>query len=213
MWDILQAELYYKRIGLALVYLVVLLLWIVYLFDPAGIFVLFLIPWIPLTAVLLTGAAKEKRERVYAILPVSIEHRGLAFPVLFMAFYGFCQLSAWPVQFLIERSELANEFVSLWGLFSLSGLTISLVLLVLIHVDLGYSKKRNYRWAVRAALLAVFLLFTVINFGAHVEPVNRSGLDRFMYELPFGAIFVAALSVGLLYLRVTIYARRDSYLS
>lgn len=217
MWPIIKAELRYNRIFLVSLYFTTVGMWVFYLFDPAGIFQLFGIPGLFLMIALFTGAAKEKRERFHALLPVSLKHYRLAGLLMYAVLFHAGILSGWATQFLRERVALANEFITFWGVLTLNGLTIGIFFLVAIRFDLKHHNEKKYLWIANAALAAAVLVTFSLYFLAKFSADDNRAIYELIRDLAFysPAVAVAANAVcaGLMYLSTVIYARRKSYLA
>jgi drug/metabolite transporter (DMT)-like permease len=181
-------------------------------------FQLFGVPALFLMIVLFTSGIKEKRERFHALLPVPLKQRGVASLLLIAILFHAGILSIWPVQFFVERSRLANEFIPFWGVLVFNGVTISIVFMIAIRFDLQrYNKRQKYLWIVTTALWIVLSAAALIL----ILLKSISEKNREIYELIHGAFFyspVAALAANIIcacmmYLSIAIYARRDSYLA
>jgi hypothetical protein len=217
MWQIIKAELTYNRIFLVSLYFATLGMWVFYLFDPAGLFQLFGIPGLFLMIALFTGAAKEKRERFHALLPVSLKYYRLTGLLMYAVLFHAGILSGWATQFLRERAALANEFITFWGVLTLNGLAIGIFFLVAIRFDLKHYTEKKYlgiaNTALAAALLMTFSVYFLAKFNAH----NNRAIYEFIRDLVFysPAVAVAAnvVCAGLMYSSLVIYAGRKSYLA
>ncbi|MCI0694408.1 hypothetical protein L0337_20665, partial [candidate division KSB1 bacterium] len=130
MWKIIEAELSYNRVYLVTAYLATIGMWVAFVFDPAGMFQLFGVPSFFLMAAVYHFGIQERRERFFAALPVTVKHRSLAFSLPFAILFHATVLSAWLTQFLRASDELANEYIPLSGVVTLSGITVCIVLIV-----------------------------------------------------------------------------------
>jgi len=217
MWSIIKAELSYNRIFLVSLYLATLGMWVFYLFDPAGLFQLFGIPGLFLMIALFTGAAKEKRERFHALLPVSLEHRRLAGLLTYAVLFHAGILSGWATQFLRDRATLANEFITFCGVLTLNGLTIGIFFLVAIRFDLKHHTGKKYLWitnaAVAAAVLATFSLYFLAKFSADNNRAIYELIRDLAFYSPAVAVATNVACAGLMYLSMVVYAGRKSYLA
>ncbi len=217
MWQIIKAELTYNRIFLVSLYFATLGMWVFYLFDPAGIFQLFGIPGLFLMIALFTGAAKEKRERFHALLPVSLKHYRLTGLLMYAVLFHAGILSGWATQLLRERAALANEFITFWGVLTLSGLTIGIFILIAIRFDLKHHTEKKYLWiantAIAAALLVTFSLYFFAKFSAHYNRALYELIHDFAFYSPTVAVAINVVCAGLMRLSMAIYAGRRSYLA
>jgi len=216
MWSIIKAELSYNRIFLVSLYFATLGIWVIYLFDPAGIFQLF-IPGLFLMIALFTGAAKEKRERLHALLPIPLKHRSLAGLLSYAILFHAGILSAWTTQFLRERGALANEFITFWGVLALNGLAISIVFIVVIRYDLKCYNEKKYRRIADAVLWIVLVTMVLFFVSFKIMARQDRELHDFVRDLVFYSPVVAVatnlICAGLMRLSTAVYAGRKSYLA
>ena len=217
MWQIIKAELSYNGPLLLAFYLVTLGIWLAYLFDAGGILQLFAVPAFFLMIALFTGATKEKRERFHALLPVCLKHRSLASLLPYIVLFHTTMLSSWAVQFLRERTALANEFITFWGVLTLNGLSIGIFFLLAIRLDLKHYTEKKYLWiadtALVAALLLTFSLYFLAKFSAHHDPALYALIRDLVLYSPLVAVTTNVACAGLLYLSMAVYAGRKSYLA
>jgi len=216
MWRIIKAEFGYNRIYLVLACVATIGMWFVYVFDPAGMFQLFGVPAFFLMPALYHFGIKERRERFFALLPVPVKHRSLALLLPFTTLFHAVILSAWLTQFLRAPDELANEYITLGGVLTLNGITISIVFIVGIRFSLDFNK-RKYRWLANI-LLWVFIVGGVLLFFSFKISFQRSPefyvlIRDFIFHSPAVAVAVNAVCAGLMFLSVLVYARRKSYLA
>ncbi|GEM_PF-4210472 len=203
---LIKAELSYNRIFLASLYLATIGMWVIYLFDPAGMFQLFGIPALLLMIALFTRANKEKRQRFHTLLPVSIKQRGLAGLLSYAALFYIGILSGWVTQFL--RADLANEFVTFWGVLTLNGLAISICFLIVIHSDLQKYSNKKYLWIADVILAATSLMTISFIFLAKYEFIRN-----LVFYSPIVAVATNVVCAGLMRLSMAVYAGRKSYLT
>ncbi len=217
MWQIIKAELRYNRIFLVSLYFATLGMWVLYLFDPAGLFQLFGIPGLFLMIALFTGATKEKRERFHALLPVSLKHCRIAGLLSYAVLFHAGILSGWATQFLRERAALANEFITFWGVLTLNGLTISIFFILAIRFDLKNYAEKKYLWIANTALVAALLVTFSVYFLAKFSSNNNRAIYElirdFAFYSPAVAVAINVVCAGLMYLSVVIYTGRKSYLA
>lgn len=211
MWKIIKAEFRYNRIGLLFTFLIAYAIYTIYLLDPVRIFPLFFFVF-PLGSVLFGSMKREKRERIFAVLPILIKQRGLAGPVLFIILYYIIMISIWLAELLIERVELANEYHTHWGIMSLIGVTLSLAILFVIHRDLKFFQLKIYRWITGLSFLVFATIFMLIYFGWRINTPIGDGIRILFFEFPAGAILMNLICLVLLYLKIIIYNRRISFL-
>jgi hypothetical protein len=216
MWKIIKGELSYNRIYLLSAYLATIVMWFGYVFDPAGMFQIFGVPAFFLMAAVYHFAIKERRERFIALLPVRPMHRSLALLLPFAILFHAGVLSAWTTQFLRAPDALANEFITLSGVFTLSGITVCIVSIFGMRFSLNFNK-RVYRWIANIALWIVLicgiLLFFSFKISFQRNPEFHVAIRDFIFHSPTVAVAANAVCAGLMVLSMFVYARRKSYLA
>jgi hypothetical protein len=216
MWQIIKAELSYNRVFLLVAFAATIGMWMAYVFDPAGMFQLFGVPAFFLMPALYHLGTKERRERFLALLPVPIWHRGLAWSLPFAAFFYAGTLSAWTTQMLRAPDELANEFITLSGVLTLTPLTICLVFSAIIRFGLNFNKRAHRRIAnivLWIILLSGILLFFSFKISYQQNPEFHVLIRNFIFHSPAIAVAVNAVCAGTLYLSLMVYTNRKSFLS
>lgn len=212
MWQILKAELSYNRFYLGLSYIGTLALWLLYLVDASGLVQLFGLPVLFLALTLYTRGAKEKRERLHGILPVTAKQCGLAGWMLYVALFYIFILSGWAMQGLRERDNLANEYITFSGALTLIGLALGIIALLSINADLKYHAQHKYRRLTAPLLLCALPLYISVKFFLLQNPATYDRVrDLFFYTPAIaGAANIAA--AGLVYLSVVIHSGSRSCL-
>lgn len=216
MWKIIKAELSYNRIYLVLAYLATIGMWIAFVFDPAGMFQLFGVPSLFLMAAVYHFGIKERRERLFAVLPVAVKHRGLALSLPFTIFFHTAVLSAWITQFLRVPDDLANEYIPLSGVLALSGITVCIVLIVGIRFSLSFNKRKS-RWMANIVLwifiLGTVLLFFLFKISFDLNAEFYVFIRNFIFHSPAVAVTVNVVCAGLMFASMIAYTRRKSFLT
>jgi len=216
MWKIIKAELSYNRVYLVLAYLAAIGMWIAFVFDPAGMFQLFGVPSFFLMAAVYHFGIQERRERFFAALPVTIRHRSLALSLPFTILFHATILSAWMTQFLRASDELANEYIPLSGVLTLSGITVCIVLIVGIRFSLSFNKRKS-RWMANIVLwifiLGTVLLFFLFKISFDLNAKFYVFIRNFIFHSPAVAVTVNLACAGLLFVGMIVYSRRKSFLA
>lgn len=212
MWPLMKASLSYNRAGLLGLYLAAIVVWSIYLIDPAGMLMLFGVPGLFLMLALFTRSTKEKHERLWASLPVSALQRGAAGPILFAALLHLGMLSLWPLQFLMDDSRRANEFITLAAVIALNGIVICVFILILMRYDLQGRGERFRKRLVNIALLAALGMPLLFRFMAELAPESFARAHDLVFFSPMFAMATNLLGLGLISTRIKVYGRRASYL-
>jgi len=213
MWHLIKAELSYNRLHLALSYLGTLGLWFLYLFDPSGMVQLFGVPTLFLMLSLFTRGVKEKRERLHAILPITIKRRGVAGWLLYAPLFYLIILSGWTMQLLRERAALANEYITFSGALALIGLTLGIIALAGIHSDLKYHSQSQYRRLTGLLLWSVAPLYLAFKLTRLQNQQTYEFVRELLFYTPMVAVVANIVGAILVYLSVVIYSERKSYLA
>jgi len=211
MWHLIKAELSYNRLYLALSYLGVLGLWLLYLIDPSGLTQLFGVPTMFLMLTLFTRGGKEKRERLHAILPVAIKRRGSAGWLLYAILFYLVILSGWAMQSLRERADLANEYITFSGALTLIGLTLSIIALAGMHSDLKYHPQSKYRRLTALLLLSVLPLYLAFKFTVLQNQYTYEFVRDLLFYSPIVAVVANIVAAALMSVSVGIYMGRKSF--
>ncbi len=212
MWPLVKALISYNRRLLAAAYLTTAVIWGAYIFDPASKIMLFGVPAVFLNIALFISGVKEKRERLHALLPIPIAQRGLAKTLSFAALFHLALFSLWPLQHLVARARMANEFITFPGLLALSGITIAIFLLIAIRFDLPHNSKRGSKWLANSVLAIALSSVLALRLAVEIRPAVYDALLRLTFETPFVALAANLLCAGLFFLHRNVYRRRDSFL-
>ncbi len=212
MWPLIKTSLAYNRTGLILSYGAAAGIWVMYLFDPAGTIMLFGIPALFLMIALFSRSIKEKHERLLVLLPIPIKQRSYAGLALFAALFYAAMLSLWPVQHLVARTRLANEFITLPGLLALSGVTLGIFLLLAINFDLRQQAGKGYSAMANVVLVMACAIPIGSRLIAELSPATYAFWHELAFQTPIAAVAVNLLCVGLAFVHVALYCRRASYL-
>jgi len=216
MWKIIKAELRYNRVYLVTAYLVTIGMWIAFVFDPAGMFQLFGVPSFFLMAAVYHFGIQERRERFFAALPVTVKHRSLALSLPFAILFHATVLSAWMTQFLRAPDDLANEYIPLSGVLTLSGITVCIVLIVGIRFSLSFNKRKS-RWLANIVLwiiiLGTVMLFFLFKISFDLNAEFYVFIRNFIFHSPAVAFSLNLGCAGLMFISMIVYSRRKSFLA
>lgn len=150
---------------------------------------------------------QEKRDRLNAMLPISIKHLGIArwAPLLFLQI-GFAALSLFGVM-------IANRFdlKSLFQVLSSNAFLFLIVAIIAIYQELGHFGTRVYRRLFVGLLFLFLVLIGLLILSGQIITFIRSIFEP--YLAPEGAAIYTLLAIGLFVTNVFIFTRRRSYLS
>jgi len=217
MWKILDAEIRYHRIA------------ILGSFGVGALFVIFMAlsnitkiddsttAWSLMSTVMtlyiyllihISGhQEQEKRDRLNAVLPISINHLGIArWALLIFVQAGFAAIALAGVM-------IANSFdlESLFQLLSSNAFLFMIVSVIAIYLELGHFGTQKYRRLFVGLLVLFLVLISLLVLSGQIMTFLKS---IFMpYMTIEGATIYTLLAIGLFCLNVVIFTRRRSYLS
>jgi hypothetical protein len=150
---------------------------------------------------------QEKRDRLNAVLPISIKHLGIArWALLIFLQIGFAALTLVGVM-------MANKFdlKSLFSILSSNAFLFLIVALIAIYQELGHFGARAYRRLFVGLLFLFLVLIAWLILSGRIIMFLRNIFEPYM--TPEGATIYTLLAIGLFFLNVIIFTRRRSYLS
>ncbi len=221
MWQILKAEIVYNKTGLIVTYLIISLFFLgtlylsvegIYTFMPNSA-----IAFAIAVAAMGSESDKEKRDRLYVLLPQPIKRQGVV-RLLFMVFIQLTIFCLWLViYFLINFSQ---EPSLIWTMFSFNAFVLIAITLFAIFHDLGYFHTRKYKGYYFLILIGVLFLAYVqrldFNLVRLIEIRHATyvvSLYKNLLGSPVGAFLSTMLCLGVLSLSCLIFTRRKSYLA
>jgi len=209
MLRILEAEFSYTKNGLMLSYLIAIVFLIAALMwdfvDVFGFTTHTTINYFIFMGILGSESDKEKRTRLYASLPVL--RRTL--PMIYVGLYHAGMVILWIVFLMIGDDHISARTV--WGLLSLNGFILSLIVMFIIHTHLGFFDTKLYKRGIYALILFVIAAMTTLHyFGTFARLM---GLLTRQLSMPSGAIVLNVLALTLSYWSIVLFTRRKSYLA
>lgn len=160
MWKILKGDFsYYKSgvlilCGTGLIFFIFTAVWNfvdVYIFTGTQVMVFWIV-----TAMMGTNEGKEKRIRMYSLLPVSVKDFARA-RMLFLLFLQAGIFFMWLVLLLIKRTwEFKPVFLEMLAMNAILFIVINIVV---IYDDLKYSPRSQSRFFFLGGIALVFLFF------------------------------------------------------
>jgi len=212
MLRILEAEFSYSKSSLmlsysiAVVFLIAALLWD--FVDIFGFTSHTTINYFIFMGILGSQIDKEKRYRLYTPLPVLQR----TVPMMDLMYVGLCHAGMvilWIVFLMIGYDHISARTV--WGLLSLNGFILSLIVMFIIHTHLGFFDTKLYNRSVYAMILVVIAAMATLQyFGTFARLM---GFLTRQLSMPSGAIALNALALVLSYWSIVLFTRRKSYLA
>jgi len=212
MLRILEAEFSYTKNGLMLSYLIAIVFLIAALMwdfvDIFGFTTHTTINYFIFMGVLGSESDKEKRSRLYASLPVSWQTA----PLIDLIYVGLCHAGMvilWLAFLAIGYDRITER--TIWGLLSLNGFILSLIVVFIIHTHLGFFDTKLYKRSIYALVLFVIAAMATLQyFGTFARLMGF--LSR-QLSMPSGAIALNVLALVLSYWSIVLFTRRKSYLA
>lgn len=212
MLQILEAEFSYTKNGLMLSYLIaIIFLFAALMWDFVDVFGFTshtTINYFIFMGILGSESDKEKRTRLYASLPVLRRTVSL----IDLIYVGLCHAGMvilWIVFLMIGYDHISARTV--WGLLSLNGFVLSLIVMFIIHTHLGFFDSKFYKRSIYWFILFAVLVLAALQYLGYYMVVIRFLIRQLV--LPSGAIALNALALVLSYWSIVLFTRRKSYLA
>jgi hypothetical protein len=217
MWKILEAEIRYHLTAVLAAYLIGVLLVIFMVFSIAMTGEDSKTAWSLMSTVMTLYVFllihvgghqdQEKRDRLHALLPVSIKQLGVErWALLIFLQAGFALLSPFGL-ILANRFELETVF----PLLSSNAFLFIIVAVVAIYQELGHFGTRTYRRLFMGSLFLFFVLIGLLVLSGQAITFLKNIFEPF--STPEGATIYSLLAIGFFLWNVIIFTRRRSYLS
>jgi len=161
------------------------------------------------TGIMRSKANKERRDRLYTLLPLPLTHlsRVRVLDVLLSKAY---LLLYWIVFLLVRPAGFAID--KFWYMLSFSALAVSIVLGLKIHHDLGYFNHRKPRYV----LYTLFVVFLAVLIWGGTNQEFQDYAARYHDQLtnnPYAFAVWAVVLLALTRLSMVVFARRASYVA
>ncbi len=213
MWQVLKAEFAYNKRIVLIAYLFTLLILLawrrseaadLYLLSAATTVIFFVA-----IAIMTSKIDKEKRDRLYVMLPVTLRQVSairLLFVVLFQAGIFFF----WGVIFFLDHLGPDNQAV--WTMITTSAFVIIIIEFFALYHDLGYFQTGTYRMIYIATLILFFsgLIWSITNGLLNPEVISFGNTVR---KTLLDAVAYSLICFAMLYFNHQLFKRRKSYLS
>jgi len=221
MWQILKAEISYDRFGLGIAFTIILLFFFATLyFSVEGVYTFMpnsVIAFAIAMAAMGSESDKEKRDRLYALLPRTLKQHSIV-RLLFMLLFQLTIFCLWlAVYFLINFGEDPS---AIWTMISFNAFVIITITLFAIYGDLGHFLTQKYRGIFFLVLIGVLLFAYIqqsdLNLIRLIEIRHATymvSLYKNLLSSPFGAALSSILCLGVLSLSCLIFTQRKSYLA
>lgn len=221
MWQILKTEVSYNKVGITVTLAIILLFFFSpFYFSVEGVYTFMpnsAIAFAIAVAVMGSEIDKEKRDRLYALLPQTLKQHSIV-RLLFMVLFQLTLFCLWlAVYFLINFVEDPS---AIWTMISFNAFVIITITLFSIYGDLGHYLTQKYRGIFFLVLISVLLLVYMqqpdLNFVRLIEIKHATyiaSLYKNLLSSPLGAAFSSMLCLGVLSLSCWIFIRRRSYLA
>ncbi|HEX9654558.1 MAG TPA: hypothetical protein VGA99_12690 [bacterium] len=212
MWPLLKAEIQYNKWGLAIGYTIGGLFLIAgFIWDMGGVYGLMgsiLITYFITIAVVGAEIDKEKRDRLQALIPVTLKQLSWS-RLLFLVVFQIGMLLLLFIAYLVHH--LGKDSWALWAILCYNGIILVIISPFAIYHDLGFFGTRRYRLFFFCCLLFVAAALTGLLTSGYSRALVSFGSA---YSKNWGnALFYNGLSALLLYLCRVIFLRRKSYLA
>lgn len=221
MWKILKAEISYSRFGLGIAFTIILLIFFATLyFSVEGVYTFMpksAIAFAIALAAMGSESDKEKRDRLYILLPQTIKQHSIV-RLLFMIVFQLTVFCLWlAVYFLIN---FFGDPSAIWTMISFNAFVIIMITLFAIYGDLGHFHTQKYRGIFFLTLITVLLLAYIqepdLNLVRLIEIRHATymvSLYKNLLSSPIGAALSSMLCLGVLSLSCLIFTQRKSYLA
>jgi len=161
-------------------------------------------------AIIGFDADKDKRDRLYTRLPLSlreIAHGRMLLAVLFQ----FSILLLWLIFLAVTRESVTLR--SICNMLSFNALTLAIIMFFVIHHDLGFGGNKKKHYGIYYGFFA--LVIALCGFLYYIEKLRAVASYLFitLYGLPAGAILFSVFGLGMYILSLRIFMRRKSYLA
>lgn len=225
MWRLIKAEFVYNRALLlfgcfftSIPFFLYFVFW-KYKYEEISLIFMMICLVIPggIAAGILAGMGsrryKERRERLYVLVPLSLKQIGMARALLPFLLWITIVFLFWIIVMIFRPYYLELKMV--WMTLSLTGLFLGLISTKYMQHDVQFyffEKYQKYIWGslllfkVLASLLVLSLISEVLRFLYPLRP-----LAEHIFFTPWGAFGLILFALIVTYLSVIAFAKRKSY--
>jgi hypothetical protein len=224
MWKLIKAELSYNKNALLIGLLCSILFFVYFLsvkfkHEEKGFIFMMILLLIPggIAAGILAGMGarryREKRERLFALLPVSLKRIALARTLLPLLLWIGIVILFW-ITILIFRLY-SIELRMVWIMLALNGLFLGIIPTEFMQHDVQYyfmRKSQKILWwslilfRVLASLITLSLISEIMEILQPLRP-----LADYVFFSPWGVLGLNVFAVLVIYLGVVVFEKRKSY--
>jgi len=224
MWRLIKAEFVYNRALLlfacfcSIPFFIYFAFW-KYKYEEISLIFMMVCLVIPggIAAGILAGMGsrryKERRERLYVLMPLSLKQIGMARAFLPILLFISIVLLFWIIVLIFNPYNLELKMV--WMTLSLTGLFLGLIPTEYMQHDVQFyflGKNQKFLWLslllfrVFASLLVLSLISEALRFLYPLKP-----LAEHIFLTPWGAFGLILFALIVTYLSVIAFAKRKSY--
>ena len=213
MWQTLIAEFKYNKGVVIPAYLAaVLMLLLGRIWDLDGVYGLSAattIIYFVCIPIMAMRSDKEKRDRLYLRLPLTLKQTS-ATRLLFMILFQGGLFFLWGIVFFTDH--LGHDNQAIWTMMTTSAFVIMVIMFFAINHDLGYFNTPIYRIFYFTILILCFtgLIVSVISGNVNAETISFGNKHQKVF---WDTIIYGVLCFGLVYFNYRLFMWRKSYLS
>lgn len=211
MWHILKAELSYKKYLLMTAFGSTFVFSIIMENNTEASQWLSWLPFYFVASYFITLVQKEKRDRLYMLLPVSVKEIGRARIALFYILYAAIALF-WLPGFLSTYNLLVEH--DSWVFFTTSVFILAVFVASFVFIDIVNTRIKKFRntFFIAVAGYAVLVVLLFVFFVSYQDEQNVPVLVAILLKYPV-IPFVSLLPLPVLfYSAVKIFSLRQSYM-
>ena len=205
MWQILKADLSYNKFGFLIAYALALIIHFGGFYPQiASSTIIFFIT----IGIMGSASDKEKRNRLYSLLPIPIKQLAfvrLAFVIVFQL--GFVVI-------------LVNHFLStyfgkdnsaFWSILVANGFILSWINVFIIYSELGFFNKKKYRLTFLGIIAVVLILIALMLYLGYLRTFFVISTE--IRKTPIDALILNVICFCMFYISYVLFIRRKSYLA
>lgn len=221
MWQILKAEISYNKLGIAITLAIILLMFFAALYFPIDSIYTFMpnsaIAFAIGVAAMGSGSDKEKRDRLFVLLPFTIRKLSIAR----WLFIIVLQLILFAISLLLySLVSIPESSAAIWSMISFHGFVLTSITLFVIFHDLGFFHTGKYRgfflWVLLGVLLLTYFVrpdFSYVKMIEIKEALYVMAMYKSLFTSSTGSAISMVICLGVLVLSCRIFQRRKSYLA
>jgi len=214
MWRILKAEFNYNANILVLSYLVIIIMFMIGTLlelEPGSFSTVSWIVYYFAFSILAYKMQKEKRERLYAGLPVTLARIGVTRLLLLLIVYSSLTMP-WLFPYFMEYSILHDRH--LWTVLASNFLILSSLMFAISFHDLKFCPVKKYRFILISAVAFYFVsaIFLVVVKGLFADKNQVGDFASIILNWPIFTILCFIPIPVSIYPSVVFFTKRTSFL-